>query len=862
MLYGLLRRLGDPALAESIVGDLHEERIRRAHQSRLAAVVWFSWAALVVTLGVVRGRQRPSEPRRPLTGWGGDLVHAVRLMRKRPGSTLAAIGTVAVGIGASTAMFSVVNAVLFGLPFRDLNRLALISWSAPRGDNPRVTGLALAAWESHPSGFDLLAGDVLSGAILTGTGEATRLSLERVSASLFPLLGVPPLRGRTFTEAENRPGGDAVAVLAYACWVRQFGSDPAIIGQRITLDGQPVTVLGIMPTGFNGPLVRETTDLWMPLGPALAKSPSPSLMAFGKRAANVSLTAAVSSLEAAFHPDGPRSPGLSVPRLVATPLSERVLGDVRQPLLFLSGAAICILLIACANVAGLLAGLVEDRRRELAVRLALGCPRSRLIRQLLTESVLFGIAGGGLGLALAVWILHVIVSLLPGGIPGASRIAIDGRVLAMCAAVSLGTGVLFGLLPAAFASGIAPGASLAGRDDLGARRRPLARSGLVTLEIALSLALLVGAALLVKTFLHVRPDHPGFDPAGKVVVSITLPAARYPTDAARTVFFDDLAYRLRAQPGVLEVSAASMLPLSGLASLAYVAAGDAGPQTPRVRVFGPVVTPNYFREMAIPVVAGRSLEDRDGPESPPVAVVNEAFARRFSPDRSIVGTQMVVKDDYRPETVKTIVGVVGDTRLFGNILQARMQLYEPLAQASAPGRTLVVHTALDAAHASTLVRHEVAALDPRLPLGPIEAMSAMMERSVVWWHFGASLMTAFAAIALLLAVVGLFGVVAASVAARTREIGVRIALGARPAAVLGAILRRAVGVTALGLFAGLGLALVTTRFLADWMVDVSPLDPSTFVEAFAGMTVLVLIASYLPARRALAIDPIQTLRAE
>jgi len=794
-----------------------------------------------------------------------DAAFGLRVMRRNPGTTLAAILTMALGIGANTAMFSVVNAVLLGLPFKDQDRVFRLATESKQGRQPpALTASALGNWQNTP-GFEAVAGFWSEGRVVTGS-EVERVGVECVSPSLFRVLGVSPAIGRVFGDTDDRAGAAPVIVLSHEFWSGRLGADPSIVGRTITMNDVPVTVLGVMPPAFGGPFARARVAGWAPLEPLLAKSRAsgrladPMVNVFAKLRPGVSVQAAIAPLEATLRVLAPEDPSA---RMVAIPIAEQITGDVRPMLIALWGATAFVLLIGAANIAGLLFGRAETRRHEMAVRLALGSARARIVRQLLTESVLLCLIGGLAGVVMAAWGLHVIVAMLPGGMPGADRISLDGRVLAVSVTVSLATGLLFGLWPALQASSVAPSFSWGGRAATPAPSRGSARSVLVAAEVALSLALLVGAGLVVKTFFHLRPASPGFDPSGKIVVGVALPAARYSSEVMRLAFYDELAGRLGATHGVAGVSAASVLPLSGFGDFARFTREDADPSAKPARVFASTVTANFFSEMSIAVVQGRAFSESDRADGQPVVIVNQVLARSVgATGRGVLGTRLVVIDDTSGTATRTIVGIVGDTRIMGGVVAPRPQMYLPFAQTSGFSRQFVLRVTQPIGTMAPVLRQAIRSLDPRLPTGSITAMTDDVDSTVAGWRFAAILMGGFAVLAIVLAAVGLLAVVAGSVNDRTREIGVRIALGAQAGDVLRTVLSRALVSTTAGLAAGIGLALGTTQFLSDWLVDVSPFDGRTFVLASLAMTLVAVIASYIPARRALRVDPIRALRTE
>lgn len=797
-----------------------------------------------------------------------DAGYGLRLMRAHPGVTLTALLTIALGVGANTAMFSVVNGVLFKVPFHDPDRLVTVRVGAPGSMSAAITVSQFETWRDRVRAFDGITGFTLLSPVLTGHGEATRLAGECVSAEAFAILDGTPVIGRPFTASEDRAGQPLLAVIGHDLWTTRLGGDASIVGRTIALDQEPVTVVGIAGPTFGGPHAYGRTNLWMPLAPCLDRlraqgRRAQSVNVYGRLAGGVTLPVAAAEMESALERDATAAPDGQAVQVELAPLLDELIGDVREPLLALLGAAGFVLLIASANVASLLLGRAHARRKELAVRAALGCSRARIVRQLLTESLVFGITGGALGLLVANWILGTILAMRPASVPGLHRVGMDWRVLAVCLFASLGTGLLFGLLPAITGAHVSPAAALGefGRGAAGSARQR-ARSALVIAEIALSLALLVGAGLLTRTFLHLRPDNPGFKPDGKLIVTVTLPRAPSSKSDSSTAFFDQFFERLRSQPVFAGVSASSTLPLTGNVRMPATVAVAGHPLGRRPNVDMPVVTANYFDEIGMAILRGRGFSRDDSSGSQPVTVINETMARRFWPAASPLGAYITAEERPGLSVTRTVVGIVNDVRGTGNRLGAFSQAYVPWAQGGSTYMTVVLRTDEPAERVAPIIQSQMAALNPNLPVESIEPLNAVLSRSVSLWRFAAWVMSLFAGLAVVLASVGLFAVVGWSVTERTREIGVRMALGASRSQILSLIARRALVWTALGLALGLGLAVATTRFLASWMVDVSPLDRTTFAAAAGLMAVVALTAAYVPARRATKVDPLVTLRAE
>jgi putative ABC transport system permease protein len=822
-------------------------------------------AATAGRLGILRlwwrtlGGSLATAPREHAAVLVRDASYGLRLMRKYPLATAAAMLTIALGVGANTAMFTVVNAVFLQLPFEDPSQLVSVLRQDAQGRSAPIPLTQFRTWNERVDAVESLAGYTMSSPVLTGTSVPDRLRLECFSANMFSTLGVSPVIGRAFVAQDDSPGAPPVIVVSHSFWDEHLARDPGSIGRVLTLDGVPVTVIGVMSKAFDGPRALRNLDGWIPLTLCLESiraqgRAASTINVYGRLKRDVSPRVAAEQMDAAVDQATSVRDGF---RVHLTPLTEQIYGDVKKPLLALLGAAGFVLLIACANVASLLLGRVDARRRELAMRAALGCSRARVVRQLLTESVVFAACGGAAGLLIANWSLGLLVSLMPGGIRRIDHIALDGYVLAASLALSTATGLLFGLLPALSASRVDPGAALKESALLTTPARRRIRGALIVSQVALSVALLTGAGLMMKTFLHLRPANPGFDPDGKLAATISLPRPQYPDGPAWRAFIENLRQRLLLRSGVEAVVATSYVPLSGFVSSADVQ--HVGGDGSSVTVYSPRVTPDYFSEMGIPVLRGRAFTTGDGPGAG-VAIVNETMASRMWPGQDPLGRQLVFKGGSSPASIRTIVGVSRDVRDTGSRLTARPEIYVPFADDPVPVIRIVVKTRFSAEQMAPVIRQEAAAIDPRLPLGDVEPVTEIVARSVATWRFAASLLATFAGIAATLAAVGLFAVVGGWVTERTPEIGVRIALGAGRGTVLRFFLARGAMLTALGVIGGLALAALTTRFLAAWLVDASPLDRPTFAAAAATMAAVGLLSTYLAARRAMSIDPLSALR--
>lgn len=829
-----------------------EERIEAASRGRIALVRL--WVRTLAGVAEVASREHIHTLRR-------DAGYALRMMWNERLTTAAIVVTLAIGVGVSTAMFAVVNSVMFTLPFRDPERLVVVLRQLPRGSSAGIAPSQFEAWRRQEGAFESIAAMWGASPILTGYGETRRLTLECISPSMFGVLGVAPVAGRGPVDQDDVDGAPSTIVISHALWTRAFQRDPAAIGRTLVLDNIPATVIGIMPPTFDGVQAREQKDGWITISDCARRArregrTMPFVNVYARLKPSVATSVAEAQLDAAVEMSQPRPQPLRV-RLL--PLTEQIFGEVREPFFALQGAAGCVLLIGCANIASLLLGRAETRRRELAMRFALGCTRARMIRQLLTESVVVALLGGAIGLIAAYWSLDWLRALIPGWVPRIDRIEIDRTVLIACLGISMGTGLLFGMLPAWYSSQISPGQTLKESNLLGSPRRRRAAAALIVVEVALSVAVLAGAGLMFRTFLYLRPADPGFDPRGKVTMTVNLPRSRYPDANSWTRFFNTLNRKLESLPGVRAIAVTSYLPLSGLISTADVAIDEqeAG-QT--LNVGAPTVTANYFDEMGIKLLRGRVLTDDDRAGSAEVAVANEALAHRLWPGTDPLGRQIRVKIVDRWST-KTVVGLVRDTRSVGFRLNGDPEIFLPFSQNPRPLQQFVISTSQSAESLAPLVKGLVASIDPSLPAGAVESVVRITTtRAVAQWWFGSLLMGAFALMALTLAAVGLFAVVGRSVAERTSEIGVRMALGATGAEVMRVFVSRSMTLTAIGLATGVALGAATTRLLSGWLVGVRPFDRVTFTASVALMCLVCLAASFVSARRATRIDPIVALR--
>ena len=786
-------------------------------------------------------------------------------------SPLIAVLTLALGIGANTAIFTVVKAVLLTPPpFRDASRLVRVWESNVPQNDPRapLPPASFAAYRDTSVFAEIGAGrDAMFN--LTGAGEPEALIAYRFSAELFQVLGTPPLLGRTFRSEEDRPGHDRVAVLSYKLWQRRFGGDPGVLGRSLTLDGQGYTVVGVMPRGFQwGPSL-----LWVPLAldPALADNHTRRFLRVTARlkpgVGIEQAQAALAPVAARLAQDHPEGHADWTPQLQS--MADHHAGDIRPALLVLSAAVGFVLLIGCANVANLLLVRAAARERDTAVRVALGASRLRLARQWLTESLLLSGLGGGLGILLALWGLDFLLALFPSNlanvaIPQLDALPLDAGVLSFTVGLSLLTGLAFGLIPALRLGGAPMGQAL--REGRGSVRRGRLRQALVVGEVALALVLASGAALLIRSFARLVGGDLGFEPRGVLTLRVMLPAYRYDT-ARQRAFAEEALAQLARLPGVESAGATTFLPLSGWqGTRTFTIEGNAPPAAGREpEAEFRAVAGDYFRAMRTPLLAGRPFTPADGETGPRVVLVNETFARRFFSDGRVLGRRIHM--DLRvldgvPPPVREVVGIVRDVRHLGLAEDPLPEVYVPFRQDPLPFLGFAVRTQGDPAALAPAARQAIWAVDKDQPVSHLLTLEEMGAESVTLRRSSMMLLLFFAALGLGLAALGLYGVLAYEVGQRTREIGVRMALGAGRGDVLRLVVGEGLRTAGLGLAAGLVASLLLTRLLSKLLFQVSPTDPPTLAAAFVLLLAAALLASYLPARRATAVHPAAALRCE
>ena len=900
-----------------------------------------------------------------------DVRYSLRQLRRGPGLTIVAVLTLALGIGANTAIFSVVNAVaLRPLPYPHSDRLVWIAEVIPAIKAELATGGDYVDWKDQSRSLEAItAFDEQASFNLTGRGTPARVRGAQVTASFFATLGAAPQLGRGFTAEEDQPNGRKVVILTHPFWQQYFGSDPSVLGHTVTLDAMPYTVVGVMPASFRFPgdsevqmlvplalnesserlrtqmqrlvriIGRLKPDVSLaiaqgdldtirkrhpsgPGGPAMrAPGPAPALPAGQRgmfsvftsgpapaqpnnagrsgvlrpptgagagnrapsqggpsspnqvaRAGGVLPSAGAREAQADAHRTPAAGPpdliGLPEVELKVVPLAEHLAGNLRPAMLTLLGVVGLVLLIACANVANLMLTRASARTREVAVRAALGASRWRLIRQLLVECVTLALAGGVAGLAVAAWGVRVMTRFIPadvgGGILSVTQPHVDGAVLLFALVVSIGSGILFGLAPATVAArpDLAEGLKESAQLASAGRHRVWLRGALAVTELALALVLLIGAGLLIKSFYRVLSVDPGFAPERVLTMNLSLTDSRYPTPRERTTFFTEVLRRVESLPGVRSAAVGDSLPLSPYRAILRIRREIATPNAPvedssSVMMSRLAVSPSYFYTLGIPVLKGRTFTDHDDERSLKVAVVNESLASHMWPGEDPVGKQLPLIDEKL-----TVIGVVGNTRHEGLSQEVKAEIYVPYLQGAENSMQLALRTAAEPESLVSAVRGEIAAIDPDQTIYRVATLEQTLSDSVAPRRFNMLLLGIFAFIALTLATVGIYGVMAFSVTQRTHEIGIRMALGAERRDVLGLIVREALRLMLAGSLLGVGGAWALTRSLTSFLYDVRPTDPLTFLVVPAGLVAVAIVASYIPARRAAKVDPMVALRYE
>ena len=815
-----------------------------------------------------------------MSGFWNDLKHGCRVLLKAPGFALSAIVVLALGIGANTAIFGIVNGVLLRpLPFNEPDRLVQLWHTPPQKQFPGVPKFALSAanyldWQAQNTVFSSSAIYRFSQFRLTGNGEPQIVRAARVEPTFFSLLGTRPLVGREIGASDDVSGGQHVAVLSYRLWNSQFGGDRQVVGKTIHLDGDAYTVIGVMPASFAKP---DSALLWVPLvwtAQEKAVRGEHSMAAVARLKPGVTVQQAQAQLDAIAARIAEQYPADSAGWGAAVvPLREETVGDVRRPLLLLFGAVVFVLLIACANVANLMLARTVDRRKEIAIRTAFGAKRTRIIRQVLSESLLISIAGGALGLVVAQWGTELVVNYFGTSMPRLADIKMDGVVLAFAFVTALVSGTVAGVAPAWRLSKSDPNEAL--KQGLGRLDSPSAgkrtRAVLVVAEVALSLVLLVGATLMIRTLWNLRSVHPGFISDRVLTLRLGVAANEFSNEEQQVQFYEQLLQRVRALPGVQSAAVTDDLPLEGGSMQPVAVEGQPVVEMahqPEVSVR--LLSPQFMKTMGIPIVRGREITDADTATSAPVVLVSESMAKQFWPNDDPIGKRLTLT--FFPKQVRQVVGVVGDVKDRGLDNQDPIStLYWPLTQFYVPevwgkfraiGLALAVRTASDPASVTPAVRNAVHEISPATPLIDVRTMDELVAESLSPQRFNMLLLAAFAGLALVLAAVGLYSVVAYATRQRVKEIGIRMALGADRFDVLRGVVLDGLRPTLVGIALGTVAAISLSHVLATFIYGVQATDVSTYVAVAAVLGSVGLLASIIPAYRATLVDPIRTLRDE
>ncbi|MGH9871750.1 MAG: ABC transporter permease [Pyrinomonadaceae bacterium] len=815
-----------------------------------------------------------------------DLRYGARMLLKNPGITFVVIVALALGIGANTAIFSVVDAVLLRpLPYPESDRLVFINETSKAMDEISVSYPNFTDWRNQNHVFENIGVYNRGSYNLTGVGDAERIITAQMSADLFAALRVNPAVGRLFTNDEDKPGGAPVVLLSYGLWQRRFGGQANILNQPLTLNGKSYTVIGIMPEDYQFP---SRVDLWVPVGQLSgeamwqARGNHPGLYGVARLKPGVTFAQAKAEMDTIGanlekqYQDSNAGNGIGL-----HPMLEVFVGDVRRALWVLFAAVAFVLLIACANIANLLLARAQSRQKEMAIRSAMGAGRWRIARQLLTESVLLALIGGTLGMLVAQWGIKLILYISPDALPRSREIGLDWRVLAFTIGLSFVTGLLFGLVPA-LQAGVVDVHETLKETGRGTSGKHWLRSSLVVVEVGTTLVLLVGAGLMIRSFYHLQQVNPGFSYDHLTSFAVSLPQKKYVESEQREQFYNRLLENLRSLPGVEATAAASGLPLGNNGwQTGFVVDGRPRPprdQTPLMEAC--LVTPDYFKAMNIPVKSGRVFDshddrswlagkdlsklDDDERQMAPLnsLVIDEEFARRYWPGEEAVGKRIVMGSEKDPRFL-TVLGVVGRVKMDGLSQDSkRVQGYFPFAQIPGNGMTVIIKAAGDPNQLIAAVRQQIKVIDPDQPIYSVRTMDDIRAESVAPERLNLTLLSIFAGIALVLAVVGIYGVMSYTVTQRTHEIGIRMAIGAQPRDVFRMVIGQGMMLALIGVGSGLVGAFGLTRLMASMLFGVEPTDPMTFAAIAVLLTGVALVACYVPGRRATKVDPVVSLRYE
>ncbi len=803
-----------------------------------------------------------------MRGFWQDFRYAVRMLGKNRGITVVAVLTLALGIGANTAIFSVVNAVLLRpLPYRDPDRLVVLSEETKQLPGMSVSYPNFLDWRGQNRVFEQIAAFQPEIFNLTGEREPERIRGRNVSGKFFTMLGVKPIAGRDFLPEEDKPGAHPVVIASYGFWQTRFGGDPNFVGRALTLNGEKLTVIGILPRSFR--FYYGQPDLYAPIGRAADqmtdRGQHPSIYVLARLKRGVTLGEARTDMNAIADQLAKQYPKTNAGHQIGVvTMYKDILGDI-QPVLYLLLAAVgFVLLIACANVANLLLARATARAKEIAIRRALGASGPRVFQQLLTESVLLAIVGGSLGLLLAEWGTDALLALIPASVPRMQEVHMDSTLLLFTLVVSVLTGLLFGLAPAWQAARANVNDTLKEGMRGTSGHRHVVRGVLVFAEVALVFVLLVGAGLAARSFIRLEAVKPGFDPQNILTMQMLLPASKYADDAKVAAFYEQLLPRVQALPGARYAGMTTPLPLSG-----------EGWQTDVMIEGRPVPAPNefpnsdyqtirgdYFPAMGIPLLRGRTFYENDREKTEPVAIINETMARRFWPGEDPVGRRFCTCNADRREPWRTVVGVVGDVKQYGLDREQKTQFYVPHNQRPLRYASLTIKTEGDPLQMASAVREAVQSFDADEPVYNVRTMEQLLTDSSASWRLSMLLLGVFGAVALVLAAVGIYGVMAYAVTQRTQEIGIRMALGAQRANVLRMVVKQGMSLVLLGAGCGIAVAVLLTQLMKSLLFGVSAIDPVTFALVTMLLGAVAFAACYIPARRATQVNPIIALRYE
>ena len=808
-----------------------------------------------------------------MNGITQDIAYRLRMFRTSRGFTAVVLLTLALGIGANTMIFSVVNAVVLRpLPYKDADRLIFASQTTADVAVKPFSVFEYYDWRDQNHVFEQLAAFRWDNFNLIGEAQPERLQISMVTANVFPMLRVEPMIGRVFTADEDKPGGNRVVVLSYDLWQRRFGADRDVVGKTLNLDGQLYTVIGVMPPGFAfypSPIYRA--DLWMPLGLFVNnwtgnRNARPGIYAVGRLKDGVTIEQARTEMEtiaARLEQQYPESN--SGHRALIVPLQQHLIRNVRTSVLLLLGAVTLVLLIACANVTNLLLGRAATRQREISIRAAMGATQLRLIRQLLTESLVQSLVGAVLGLGLAYLGLKFFLSISPANLPRATEINIDSRVLWFTLLISILTGLIFGLAPAIHSSKVDLSKVLkeTARGSVGVVRKQI-RNLLVISEVALALFLLVASILIVRSFIRLADANPGFDVRNVLAMQISLPLSKYAEDWRRRVFTEQLVERVKALPGVESAAEVTPLPLSGDGRQApFIVEGRpvvASNEVPLTDLAS--VSPGYFETMGIRLLRGRYFTEQDKEEGAQVAIIDESMARRFWPDEDPIGKRLKIGPADPNSPWLQIVGVVGHLKNYGVTEESRIQVFRPYSQVPFNQISIVVRTSGDPAALMSAVRGEVAGIDKDQPVYNVRTMEDLLATTLAPRRLVVFLLGAFALLALVLGAIGVYSVLAYSVTERKHEIGIRMALGAQQSSILKLVMKQGLSLVLIGMIVGLAGIFVFKQVVANLLFELTATDPLSYISSLVVLATVAILACYLPARKAMRVDPVIALRQE